>query len=97
MPYQAAVVDKFPGFSIVISFKNASVGADENCTSGSFKSATYSWLLKNFEYRRPYTRSVCFFQIYTPVIRGKFPEFTAGHAAIFVGENLFGPKRNSRV
>ena len=64
----------FPGFSTVSGFKKASVGADENCTSGSFKNGAYSWLLKIFEYRRPYTRSVCFFQIYTPVIVGNIPD-----------------------
>src|SRR6185312_17450791 len=72
MPYQASGINMFPGFSIVSGSKNASVDADENCTSGSFKSAAYSWLLKIFEYRRPNARSVCCFQIYTPVIAGKY-------------------------
>src|SRR5262245_29122319 len=97
MLYQAPGIDKFPGFSTVISFKTASVGADENCTSGSFKSAAYSWLLKIFEYRRPYTRSVCCFQIYTPVIVGKYPGLTGCNAAIFIRGNLFGPKRSCGI
>src|SRR5215213_1833928 len=94
MPYQAPGINMFPGLSTVNSFKKASVGADENCTSGSLKSGAYSWPLKNFEYRRPYTRSVCFFQIYTPV---KYPGLTGGNAAILVRGNLFGPKRSCGI
>mgnify|MGYP003296437309 CR=1 FL=1 len=84
----------FPIFSIVSGSKKASVDADENCTSCSLKNGAYSWLLKIFEYRRPYTRSVCCFQIYTPV---KFPGRTGGKAAMFVRENLFGPKRSCGI
>ena len=97
IPIHASGMDMFPGFSIVSSFKKASVGADENCTSGSLKNAAYPWLLKIFEYRRPYTRSVCCFQIYTPVIVGKYPGLIGGNAAMFVRENLFGPKRSCGI
>src|SRR5678815_3615618 len=97
MPYQASGIDMFPGFSIVSGSKKASVDADENSTSGSFKSAAYSCLLKIFEYRRPYTRSVCCFQIYTPIIVGRYPGLTGGNAAMFVRENLFGPKRSCGI
>src|SRR5215212_7123248 len=89
-------MDMFPGFSTVSGSKNACGGANENCTSGSFKNDACSWPLKIFEYRRPYTRSVCFFQIYTPVIGGKYPRLTGGNAAMFV-RNLFDPKRSCGI
>src|SRR5580693_6763247 len=94
MPYQASGIHMFPGFSTVSGSKKASVDADENRASGSFKSAAYSWLLKIFEYRRPNTRSVCCFQIYTPV---KCPGLTGNTAAMFVRGNLFGPKRSCGI
>src|SRR5215204_3801213 len=87
----------FPGLSTVSSFKKASVGADENCTSCSLKNAPYSWLLKILKYRRPYARSVCCFQIYTPVIVGKYRGLTRGNAAMFVRGKLFGPKRSCGI
>src|SRR5687768_16077146 len=97
MPYQASSMDMFPGFSTVSGSKKASGGANENCTSGSFKNDACPWPLNIVEYRRPYTRSVCFFQIYTPVIVGKYPCPAMGNAAMFFGENLLSPKRRCGI
>src|SRR5689334_3323297 len=94
MPCQGSVMDLFPGFSIVCSFNKASVCADEQCTCGSFIRGAYSWSLINFEYRGPYTRSVCFFQICTP---RTFPWITGVSAAMLVRGGLFGPKRSGGI
>src|SRR5688572_21929531 len=94
MPYQVSGVDMFPGFSIVNSFEKAFVGADENGTSGTLKSDAYSGPVINFEYRRPYIRSVCFLQICTPV---RYTGLNGVDAIIFTRYNLFGPKRSCGI
>src|SRR6185436_1096088 len=97
MPYKEPGMDMFPGFSIVGGSGKAPVDADENSTSGSFKNAAYPRLMKIFEYRRPYTCSVCFFQIYTPVIVDRTPACSGAHAAVFIAEIFFRPKRSRGI
>ena len=88
----------FPGLSTVSGFTKASVGADENGAAGSFKNAEYPFLLEICEYRRPYTRSVCFLENSTTmVIVCKDPGLTRGNTAMFVGENFFVPKRSREI